>query len=111
MSGPSCCYCDEPATLLCDGLLGRIKADRPFKAPGAPNVIDTDRDDWRVTCDRPLCRRHARKVGVKHWCGPDGCAVDTVDLCRECTEPHGGPLVSEEAALALRRRRAMRATP
>lgn len=43
-----CYYCGEPASLLCDGLLDRIRFARKSGSK---------------TCDRPLCTEHAHHIG------------------------------------------------
>nr|WP_057928433.1 hypothetical protein [Burkholderia ambifaria] len=75
-----CFYCPEPATLLCDHRfgwpIGGFAADRRgrylVKAAAAP-----------FTCDMPLCRRHADRIGGVHYRTGRRGYFDSIDLCPE----------------------------
>ncbi|WP_175845128.1 hypothetical protein [Burkholderia arboris] len=75
-----CFYCPEPAALLCDHRfgwpIGGFAVDSRgrylVKAAAAP-----------FTCDMPLCRRHAERVGGIHFRVGRRGYFDSIDLCPE----------------------------
>jgi hypothetical protein len=116
-----CVYCNEPATLLCDFILGwgigELVRDR--RGP-AWNAIDTTRPPH--TCDMPMCLAHAEHRGTMHVRmsrsknGRRG-FFDTFDHCLEHAgqSDTGAPVIPDDEAERLRRavhalaqRRAMR---
>lgn len=116
-----CCYCNEPATLLCDfkigWAIGELVRDR--RGP-AWNAIDTSKPPY--TCDLPVCSEHAKRVGSFHARmsksvnGRRG-FFETIDHCIEHAGQGdaGAPVIPESEAERLRRavhaiaqRRAMR---
>lgn len=98
---PRCCYCNEPATLLCDFTLGRPVFDRG--ADGKPKPFHT--------CDLPVCRAHAEHRGTMHVRlsqsvnGRRG-FFDTTDHCLEHAgqqSPVPAPKIVDGEAERLRR--------
>lgn len=108
-----CYHCGDPATLLCDGILARRRGEYVHPPElSHPRFRTTtgywavNPDDPTVTCDRPLCRACARHVGTVFF-SPRMGGWDTRDLCRGCENVSGldKPLVTDEEAEAIRRRR------
>jgi hypothetical protein len=65
---PKCFYCDEPSSLLCDWPLG----------------IPDDNKVEMITCDRPLCTKHARRTASGIICGRGRghtCERLSIDYC------------------------------
>lgn len=77
-----CTFCDEPATLACDYVLGR---------DAATCVELCEVSDTVYRCDLLMCRSCAEFIASLHFKTPEGGEYDTVDLCRY----HSGTDVSE----------------
>ena len=79
-----CHYCDRPAKLYCDFVFmgGLVAPITPFTIPileAGGNV-----EVWCPrTCDRPLCSRHAARMGRIFWEGKSSPRNDTIDYCPE----------------------------
>ncbi|AZT25086.1 TPA: hypothetical protein ACV5ZF_004195 [Salmonella enterica] len=79
MKKDTCMFCGEPATLLCDGLIG----------------WDADEDEngritncrGMFTCDAPICRHYATWHGNLFFEGKNR-HMDTKDLCPICQSLH-----------------------
>jgi hypothetical protein len=119
----ACFHCGGESTLLCDGIVGwrRVRevtypAVRAHGAAPTPIrkrwIIDTERDDAMVTCDRPLCEGCAHRAGVTFACGAEPW-METTDHCRDCARraPGMAPLLDDESLDALRARRQLRRLP
>ena len=76
MKKAQCMFCDSPATLLCDGLLG-------FDAPVDENGVMTAAPKKLHTCDAPLCRSCATWHGNIFFSGRHA-GMDTRDYCPIC---------------------------
>jgi hypothetical protein len=69
-TGQKCCVCGKEATKLCDAVIG--KSHYAGHPPRINGVVD-----WsipmaeQITCDKPLCDRHAIAI------------TDCMDLCPE----------------------------
>lgn len=109
-----CFYCGKPAAILCDGVLGTLKA---------PGTNVADRAAKAYTCNRPLCREHVNKhIPIHYNMGRRRSHWDSWDYCEDCIREgmdFGGNrivkghqvalvLVTMEEGLALQRRRLMR---
>jgi hypothetical protein len=93
----TCYYCGQPATLLCDGVLGYgYELDRGRKVMTTHTPV--------YTCDRALCQRCAVISSPIFFDGtnPDGTRwgeIDSHDYCRACNNEgrhpgrylHGNP--------------------
>lgn len=110
---PICHYCDKPATKLCDFTIGLYIAGYE-RLKGQRNAwrAYTDASQPRYTCDRDLCDEHAGNIGVTHLCGPDGCAVETIDRCPEhlSADDHDADPLTEEEARRIQRTLSIRLT-
>ncbi len=66
-----CYYCEGGATVFCDFVIGAT-----YSGAGKPKTV--------VTCDRPICNFHRRKVG--HICDRSRRTTnnnsDTIDHCK-----------------------------
>ncbi|MBZ7262438.1 hypothetical protein FMK81_13055 [Klebsiella oxytoca] len=74
-----CMFCGEPATLLCDGIIG-WDADEDQNG-----IIMNCRGMF--TCDAPMCRKCATWHGNIFFRGKAG-GADTRDLCPICQKLH-----------------------
>lgn len=93
MTGDRCMWCDEPATVLCDAVIGMaaVTCTRHPRTGAVTLLAGTERDGsirtW--TCDAPMCRRCASAIGRvcfgrKH--------SDTIDRCPFHVERGEAPL-------------------
>jgi len=64
-----CYYCGKPAICYCDGV-NHFLVDSKMK-------IKTDDPNVVGYCDRPLCDKHSKTVGMSTASG----RVDTIDYC------------------------------
>lgn len=82
----TCKFCGQPSTLLCDGRIWTRGDGKVFRSlrrvPGA-----TDR-----SCDAPVCRQCAEKIGDICMRIAGGCRWDTRDLCPDCQQAKDGPV-------------------
>lgn len=103
----ACFQCGQPATHLCDYIIGREKVGT-VKPEGRPAYDYTSLDAEVFTCDRPLCRGCAIHVGTMFFCGKEG-GMESDDRCAEhaesemCTE-----VITREEAEARRLRSGFR---
>ncbi|MGA9617571.1 MAG: hypothetical protein WBR09_10430 [Serratia proteamaculans] len=79
MKKPTCMFCDEPATLLCDGLIG-WDADEDHNG-----LMQNCRGMF--TCDAPMCRTCGTWHNNLFFDGKVR-FVDTHDLCPLCQALH-----------------------
>ena len=98
MAADETCSCGEPATKLCDWLIGFEKTAR--------HVHYLDREVF--TCNQPLCDNCGERVGVRFFSGAEGFA-DTNDYCpyhsrqkRQGLHNLRRPLLTAERAAAVR---------
>lgn len=94
----ACLICGEPATLLCDFVLGfQIVATLPHP------VMD---DSAMWTCDAPLCATHAKHAGNRFFSGSKAVeGVESVDYCpvhRESSPLEAKPMFAADAAFLRR---------
>lgn len=102
----NCMWCDEPSVLLCDAVIGfeAVAAirDAHGKVTGLMTGTNPSGECVAWTCDAPMCRAHAKRVG--HVCGS---APDSIDRCpyHAASEEHGmDKLVMFEHEAEQRRR-------
>lgn len=109
MHSERCLFCDQPATRLCDRVLG-LPIGGVHKAKGRPAYKVTTMEAMLAasyTCDAPCCPDHARVFG--HVCGSE---PDTFDECLGCQTRvlmHGPPaparLMEPAEIVAIRKQR------
>lgn len=95
----SCLWCDNEALFLCDAVLGMKAAVGP-----RGTVVFASLEEQEVwTCDAPMCLLHRHIIGF--ICGKDPATIDRCPYCAR-NEPHGGPMLREEADEIRRARHA-----
>ena len=99
-----CFYCDRPATLLCDFVLG-LPTDGYERSPDG-TVYLVAKIAPMHTCDMPLCRDHAQHRGNIHIKArkPIG-GFDTIDHCPEHRDvpDTGARVIRDEEVEQVRR--------
>lgn len=129
-----CLWCDEPGEFLCDLIIGRALGEGsdpgtprpgprevkkrkawgtkryPWPEGRAPGTLIRTAHDTFLTCDSPMCRRHAQQVGS--FCKIDDSGqvkgeCDGIDMCQFHWGFDGSDIhrvLSESDADAYRRR-------
>lgn len=98
-----CLFCNQPATRLCDRVIGMVDAGERVKVRGRPAYSVTSMEAMlsvSYTCDAPICAEHTRVVG--HVCGKDH---DTIDHCVGCCGAARANELLTPAAIESRRAR------
>lgn len=75
-STATCRWCDQAATLLCDG------------TKGSPLIVKDGKRAAAPTCDAPMCEKHAKTIArglaCSRGCKGGGCHPFTIDYCPDC---------------------------
>lgn len=89
MTQAKCKFCGESSSLLCDG--------RIWDAPHASFRVPMGFINAKTrSCDAPVCRLCAKKIGDIHLRTTKGCRWDTRDLCPDCLKVEDHPIRIEE---------------
>ena len=111
-----CFYCGEVADLLCDGILGYLKATRIVKGQIQERIDTQDLTKSIFSCDRPLCRACVANAFIITFCGKKP-FFDTRDYCAQCVAegrinaPTGQELFTLEDVHAFQKRRQFHPAP
>jgi hypothetical protein len=98
---PRCFYCEKPASLLCDGVIGWLYGgSNSFPGKEPYPTINTGRRTGNpeksvFKCDRPLCAAHVQESYPVFYNGEDKCTADTNDFCPGCVH-EGNTLPSKD---------------
>ena len=85
-----CQFCGGPSTLLCDG--------RIWDSPRGPYRVPASFFNGKTrSCDAPVCRTCAKKIGDVHLHMKGGCRWDTRDLCPNCQAVKDEPVKIQPA--------------